>query len=143
MVAIVFSFVGDLLMAEKLSITSNRIINGTIGFGIAHLFYMIGFWRLGTGSLELYQIIFGVILANSLFYVVAYGPEIKKELLIATYLYANIIGALFVAILRLVAGGAVWDRDRILPLVGIILFVISDSIIARNAFKRKVPYILR
>ncbi len=136
--ALLFSFVGDLFMARKLFLFESRIINGIIGFGMAHLFYLLAFYNLGSKRIHLLEISIGLLLLVLVYYFVVYSPDMKKPLKIASFIYAGIISSLFVVILNFVLYSDKGLFPSLLSLVGIVLFIISDSTIAYTEFKKNI-----
>ncbi|OLS19332.1 MAG: hypothetical protein HeimC2_41680 [Candidatus Heimdallarchaeota archaeon LC_2] len=139
-IAIIFSFIGDLFMARKIKLVESRIVNGTIGFGVAHIFYILAFYKLGPQSIELWELGVGIILLCFLYYFVIYSPELHKSLKVATFVYAMIIAILFVVILDFSNNSSIRPLSSIIAVIGIILFILSDSIISYSEFKKEITY---
>jgi uncharacterized membrane protein YhhN len=127
-------------MAKKIKLVESRIVNGTIGFGVAHIFYILAFYKLGSQTIELWELVVGIILLGSLYYFVIYSPELKKSLKIATFGYSIIIALLFVIILDFIGNSDIRLLSSVLAIFGIILFILSDSIIAYTEFKTQISH---
>ena len=133
--ALVFCFLGDLFLEFP-----KYFIPGLSAFLVGHVFYALKFLSdIGTGiKLSLWILLFAIVY-------IAYGfilnsklsiPDIKKR--IAVYVYtAIILIASFLSILRFnsVSGYSFW-----IVLIGTLLFILSDSILAFNRFKKRSPY---
>lgn len=133
--ALVFCFLGDLLLSFP-----KHFIPGLSAFLVGHIFYAVKFLSdIETGiKLSLWILLFAIVY-------IAYGfilnsklsiPDIKKR--IAVYVYtAIILIASFLSILRInsVSGYSFW-----IVLIGTLLFILSDSILAYNLFKKRSSY---
>ncbi len=136
--AILTSFIGDLFMDKKLSVTGNRLIDGIVAFSVAHAFYIIGFtlWFLQTKQLSISQqgIIVIIILGISLlaYRFTGYHFE-KRELRIAGLTYSLIITTTLVA--AVIVGIANRTLGRALAMIGALLFYLSDLTLAHRETK--------
>lgn len=133
--ALVFCFLGDLLLSFP-----KYFIPGLSAFLVGHVFYAVKFLSdIETGiKLSLWILLFAIVY-------IAYGfilnsklsiPDIKKR--IAVYVYtAIILIASFLSILRFnsVSGYSFW-----IVFIGTLLFILSDSILAYNLFKKRSSY---
>ncbi|MHA1910712.1 MAG: lysoplasmalogenase family protein [Candidatus Kariarchaeaceae archaeon] len=143
LLAICFSFIGDLFMAKIIKITKNRLINGIIGFGIAHIIYIIGFVKMQTVDQFIWWIpTLIVFLIIILFYLVGYNKDASKILMLAVFCYVIIMGMVFSSVIYLIFNPTP-TLVIVFALVGVILFMISDSIISYNEFKQELPYASR
>jgi len=138
LIAIFFSFIGDLMMAEILKITNDRIINGILLFGVAHIFYTIGFITKANADFNYLYPISGTIMVLLMFYLVGYNPKNPNHINIAIIIYASIITILFLTIVNFSLSTNIDESLKIRSLFGIALFIISDSTIAYNQFKSKI-----
>ncbi|MFV2015423.1 MAG: lysoplasmalogenase family protein, partial [Candidatus Heimdallarchaeota archaeon] len=82
--ALLFSFLGDLFMANKIKIVESRIINGILGFGIAHILYIIAFYRLGEKKLLYWQVLLGIFAFLIIYRIAVYTPSLSRILLVGT-----------------------------------------------------------
>jgi uncharacterized membrane protein YhhN len=127
-------------MANKIKIFDNRLINGIIGFGLAHIVYIYAFYEIGDGQAELWQILFALIILIVLYYFVIYGPKQPLYLNFATLIYAIILSILLTMILRFAFTENQEFVPQLISILGIILFMASDSLIAYSEFKRDIRY---
>jgi len=139
LLAFLFSWIGDIALLFSGSIF---FLSGLSSFLVSHLFYIMVFHRIEgnlSGSLlwknpvwilplVLYGgIILGVIL-----------PLVGFSMKVAVLLYTGTI--LTMAATALNRKGRVPGRSFVLVLVGALLFVTSDSLIAFNRFVDKIPW---
>ena len=132
--ALTFSYAGDII----LMIPGNNplfFVGGLVSFLVAHLFYTKLFTSLSPLSKNIIKKnpiwIIGIILFLTLFlsYLV---PKIDTSLKIPVIAYALIICTMLLSALNLKEGIGKGPHHMIL--VGAILFVLSDSILALNKF---------
>ena len=133
--ALVFCFLGDLFLEFP-----KYFIPGLSAFLVGHVFYAVKFLSDITviSKLPWWMFLFTIVY-------IAYGitlnsrlsiTDIKKR--IAVYVYtAIILIASFLSILRFnsVSGYSFW-----IVLIGTLLFILSDSILAYNLFKKRSSY---
>lgn len=139
LVALVFSFLGDvLLMFEHLN--ALYFIFGLVSFLIAHLLYILFFMRIRkqdpAGS-QVSIIVIAFVIAYGLSLVLFLWPSLG-DLKIPVAIYAMVICSMLlssVAVLKLVSLSAAKDF-----LTGALLFVASDSILALNKFYQPFPW---
>nr|WP_124221556.1 lysoplasmalogenase [Aquisalibacillus elongatus] len=122
-IGLVFSAIGD--------VTLHWFIVGLSAFLIAHVFYLIGFltqWRTSfVRSITIVPfIIYSYILGNGILQSIT-----DNTLVIPVMVYIIVITAM--------AWAAVMARN-VYAIIGALLFVISDSILAWNMFVTNVPY---
>ena len=143
LLAICFSFIGDLFMAKIIKITKNRLINGIIGFGIAHIIYIIGFVKMQTVDQFIWWIPTLIVpLIIIMFYFVGYNKNASKILMLAVFCYTLIIGMVLSSVLYLIFN-PVPTLVIVFALVGVLLFMISDGVISYNEFKQEFHYASR
>jgi len=133
--ALLFSFIGDLFMASKIKIVENRIINGIIGFGIAHILYIFAFYRLGKKEFYFWQFFLGIFAFLVIYRVAVYTPLLSRILLVGTLVYSAILVTLLMIISAFAFSNEYSIITSLVALIGVVLFILSDSIIAYTEFK--------
>ncbi|MCB0463551.1 MAG: lysoplasmalogenase [Flavobacteriaceae bacterium] len=133
--ALTFSLVGDvLLMFDHVSI--NYFLTGLISFLLAHVFYILVFLEKKNSLKKPIQFItILIIYALGLFYVLKDG---LGNMLIPVIIY--MLAILTMAVTAALRKGNVSNLSYNLVFIGVLLFLISDSILAINKFYEKVPY---
>lgn len=127
--ALVFSLIGDILLMF-VDRSTNFFLCGLVSFLIAHLIYVLGFGKQRNKTVKpLGFIVFLLIYAAGLFYLLLDG---LKEMLIPVVIYMLVI--LSMATMAYLRKGMVSNRSYYLVLIGAILFLVSDSILALNKF---------
>ncbi len=127
-----FSFLGDLAMAKIVKMTGKRIIDGIIFFSIAHILYLWGITGVGVIKWDI-AIPIAIMVGGVGYWKVAYEPK-KPVLSAGALFYSIIIGTLFASILA----EAIFSpsAQTFMRLVGIILFMGSDMMIAFREFRK-------
>ena len=139
-IALFFCMLGDVAMEKDL-------IPGIGMFLFAHLFFTGNFlWQAISLTPNLTNILIAILcFGGFVVYVIMYirylkssGPEIPDFVLKAGSFYFILISAtLSTSLLLWLTTGAYWG---FLPVVGAIFFIISDSIIALNAFHHELSH---
>jgi len=136
--ALIFSWLGDILLQFKNG-GDLFFLLGLIAFLITHIFYTIVFFGTSGESTFLKSkklLILIIILYGSLtIYTILPG---LGNMQIPVILYGIIITGMVIAALS--RFGKVNDASYLLVFLGALLFLISDSLIAFNKFKRAFPY---
>ena len=133
--ALVFCFLGDLFLEFP-----KYLILGLSAFLVGHVFYAVEFLSDITviSKLPWWMFLFTIVY-------IAYGitlnsrlsiPDLKKKT--AVYIYTVII--LIASFLSLLRFNSVSVYSFWIVLIGTLLFIFSDSILAFNRFKRRSPY---
>ena len=133
--ALVFCFLGDLLLSFP-----KYFIPGLSAFLVGHIFYAVKFLSDITviSKLPWWMFLFTIVY-------IAYGitlnsrlsiPDLKKKT--AVYIYTVII--LIASFLSLLRFNSVSVYSFWIVLIGTLLFIFSDSILAFNRFKKRSPY---
>ncbi|MHA2501888.1 MAG: lysoplasmalogenase family protein [Candidatus Kariarchaeaceae archaeon] len=142
LLAIIFSFLGDLLMAQWIRITEHRTVDGVMAFGLAHIVYALAFNRLNFGWFSLAQdwwyIVVGLALSIGLFQVIGNNQKLHTAVKIANLIYAVLIIGLFMIVLGFVLNPATPALLKLVSLLGILSFMLSDGILAYNEFQKHV-----
>ncbi len=138
LIACVLSFIGDLVMARVIRLTNNRIADGAIVFGTAHITYIYAFIRLGYGYLSPFYTISGILLAFIFYYIIGYNPSLKPIMKIVNYVYALLITMLLMSVISFNQLDNISIYIRLSSIMGIVLFMMSDGLIAYNEFKKKL-----
>ena len=134
------SIIGDAFMAKKLQLTGERIIDGILAFAAAHIAYIYAFKQTTLDSYSLWYVVPSAIALLALYFLVLYNPQAKPELRIGSFVYTLVIIALFVTVLRFVLTDHVPINAIVVSLLGVSLFILSDSLIAFNEFKKELPH---
>jgi uncharacterized membrane protein YhhN len=125
---LVFSVLGDIF----LMLPTDRFISGLLSFLIAHIFYITAFVSDSSWHLDfIYLIPAGIYIIVFLWILIPHAGKIKIPV---------IIYSLTLMFLLWQASGRVGfdiTHSAVLSLVGIIIFIISDSILAYNRFVQK------
>jgi uncharacterized membrane protein YhhN len=137
--ALFFSWLGDvLLFLDK--IYKSYFIYGLAAFLAAHIFYIFYFWRMRkinkTGKLP-NALIFVGIAAYSLIFFAFLTPNVKN-LLVPLGLYGLVISVMLG--MSLTAFDFKKNKFGKLCVIGTLLFVLSDSILAINRFVSPFKY---
>jgi uncharacterized membrane protein YhhN len=120
--ALLFSSIGDVFLAMP---GHKYFIHGMAAFGIAHLFYFTYFFNLPKIEFPRAFIAIGIILYSiSLFIFLL--PNVK-ELLIPIISYIILISLMGIS-------SVLGIRNNYLIILGAIIFIVSDSLIAINMF---------
>jgi len=129
--ALVFSWFGDIFM-----ISSDWFIAGLVSFLIAHVFYIVAYQNTGAASGELrpLDIIKFALYGAVLIWIIYPG---LGEMLIPVLVYAAVL--LSMGIWAHKRRGATTASSFILVATGVILFALSDGMIAVNKFAFKIP----
>jgi uncharacterized membrane protein YhhN len=138
LLAIFFSFIGDLLMAKVIRITKHRIIDGAMIFGIAHMIYIYSFYRLKNKGFEWWLIVIDLVLVVFLYYKIGYNSKLHPAILISNFLYALVLISLLFANISFIITKNVPILVILTSLLGVILFLVSDGILAYNEFQKPI-----
>jgi len=131
--ALVFCFLGDLLLSFP-----KYFIPGLSAFLVGHVFYAVKFLSDIQINIPWWIFLFATIY-------IAYGiilnsrlsiTDIKKR--IAVYVYTSVI--LIASFLSLLRFNSVSVYSFWIVLIGTLLFILSDSILAYNLFKKRSSY---
>ena len=144
LIAILLSFFGDMLMAEYIKITNFRTIDGVMMFGLAHIMYIISFYQFNIGgynlefSLEgLYDFLITILCiftAYILYNKVGSSEKMNDAIKFANLCYTIVVTILFILVLSFVITSTTPTLMRFTSLFGILLFIISDSLLSYNEF---------
>lgn len=132
--ALLFSFIGDILLmfTDK---SAHFFMFGLISFLIAHVFYIIQFSRNRNKNKSiLIPLLLLLILGGSIFW---FLKDSLGAMLFPVAIYMTII--LTMVLFAFLRKGSASKKSFELIMVGAILFLISDSILAINKFKSPVP----
>lgn len=137
-IALFFCMLGDIAMEKD-------IVPGIGMFLLAHLFFTVNFlWQTITLTLDIMITAIvvacfgGLIVYVFLFikYLKASGPEVPDFILKAGSFYFILVSAtITTSVLLWLTTSALWG---ILPVIGALFFILSDSIIAVNEFHHKL-----
>ncbi|TGD59046.1 lysoplasmalogenase [Flavobacterium humi] len=137
--ALLFSWIGDvvLMFADKGEL---YFIFGLVSFLIAHILFIILFFKQDPGRKSLNKVLFGlgVIMVSAYLYgmLTILFPTLG-DLKIPVSVYAFTISLMLVMAIR---GALLWQKPmNLLVLNGAIAFVTSDSILAMNKFYSPLP----
>jgi uncharacterized membrane protein YhhN len=136
-VALVFSWLGDVLLMFESS-DKNFFLFGLVAFLIAHIFYIISFKKLITG--EKLRLKWPLILPVLIYYgglMYLLNPHLG-DMLWAVRVYGFVISTMF-----LLAVHMLFIKNRTagnLMMIGALLFVASDSVLAINKFYQSFEF---
>jgi uncharacterized membrane protein YhhN len=137
--ALVFSWFGDvLLLIDKQ--TKSLFVYGLIAFLIAHLFYIVYFWKIRRANkIEKLPnvLIFMAVAAYSLSLFAFIAPNVKN-LLVPVAVYALVISTMLGASLAAFDFGK--QNFGKICVAGTLFFIVSDSILAINRFAAPFEY---
>ena len=133
--AMLFSFLGDLFMKRIIKITHHKIIDGILSFGVAHILYITGVAQIISLN-WFFATILTLVLGIPIYFVVVYTPE-QKTLSVIAAIYVFLIALLFSTSLLLLT--AAFNLGNIILTIGILLFMISDSMIGYRQFRKDHP----
>lgn len=135
LLALTFSLLGDILLMFD-EVSANFFLTGLISFLLAHIFYILVFLEKKNNLKKpLPFITVLIIYAFGIFYVLKDGLE---NMLIPVVIY--MLAILTMAVTAAFRKGNVSNLSYNLVFVGVLLFLISDSILAVNKFYGEVPY---
>lgn len=129
LIALVFSLMGDIFLMF-VDLSPNFFMLGLVSFLLAHVFYIVIFWKqrnTKTNPVGLIAIL--IMYAIGLLYLL---KNSLGDLLIPVIFYIVVILAMVIA--AFLRRGKVSKISFFLVFLGAILFVISDSILALNKF---------
>jgi len=134
--ALLFSIVGDLLLL----FTDNGelfFLLGLLSFLMAHAFYILAFVHRGyfDKAPMPWGILFILAYALSVYWYIAEGLDYQQPYVVAYMLILVLLA--FVALFR---KSYVSKRSYQWVLAGALFFMLSDSVLAVNAFKTAIPY---
>ncbi len=143
----IFSFFGDtfLMFVENDADKAHFFLLGLGSFLITHLCYFLAFWTYPNARQNGFVVQKKWIAVLFLFYLVGNSlfllPDVPSDLQIAVVIYSTMIVSMAVACLNLkdILENSIFQ----VLFVGVLLFVISDSIIGLNKFKSHqipIPY---
>lgn len=135
LIALTFSLIGDvLLMFDELS--TNFFLTGLISFMLGHVFYILVFLEKKNNLKKPIPFITVLIIyALGLFYTLYNG---LGSMLIPVIIY--MLAILTMAVTAALRKGKVPNSSYNLVFIGVLLFLISDSILAVNKFYGDVAY---
>lgn len=128
-VALAFSLVGDVM----LMLPGDRFIPGVAAFFVAHVAYIVGFRVVGgsTAGLAIGTALLIVFVATIGMRILAAVREADPKLVTPVSAY--------IAVISVMVASAVATRDP-LAIVGAIVFMASDTLIAWNRFVQKATW---
>lgn len=129
LVGLVFSLIGDIMLLDN-----SRFLFGLVSFLIAHIIFIFAFLQIG-GFKKNISVLIGLLAYGGVFY---------------GYLFSGLGGMAipvlgYVAVILLMAWQGISlylkyeTRHALYVMIGVILFMISDSILAINKFKEPIP----
>lgn len=135
MVALLFSTAGDILLMKQ-----ELFVFGLASFLVAHLFYIYTYRQISKGEAGFLNKYPWLLIAFTLYPVALVGwlwPDIPSAMRIPVAIYALVIAAMAAMALHL--RGILSDSGARWLMMGAVLFVLSDSLIAVNKFGHPFP----
>lgn len=133
--ALLFSLCGDILLMF-VEVSPNYFLFGLISFLIAHVLYVLAFKLQRNKKVNAYGfVILLIAYASGLFYVLLDG---LNDMMIPVMIYMLVI--LSMATTAYLRKGIVNRISYLMVLLGALLFLISDSILALNKFYQPQQY---
>lgn len=138
-IALVFSWIGDviLLVEKKFEFL---FIFGLLSFLLAHIFYIIYFWQIKKHNFTKPQIkpliVLGIFIYTCAFYLLI-SPHLS-DLKIPVLIYSLVISLMLITSFQ--AFNFEKQKFGKICIIGTILFVFSDSILAVNRFAFSIPF---
>lgn len=129
-IAVVLSMLGDI----ALMLPSDRFVAGLGSFLLAHIAYIVGFAIIGGDTLGYaigVVVVAAVVVPLARRYLRALAGRGRRELVVPVVLYMGAIGVMVTS--AIAAGNAV-------AIVGAVLFMVSDSLIAETRFVGPRPW---
>jgi uncharacterized membrane protein YhhN len=129
LLALIFSLTGDILLmfVDK---AANFFIGGLVAFLLAHIMYILTFVKKRNKTINpLFIIITLLIYATGIFYIIKDGLGDMK---IPVLLYLIVI--LTMVVMAALRKGKVSNKSYNLVVVGVLFFMISDSVLSINKF---------
>jgi alkenylglycerophosphocholine/alkenylglycerophosphoethanolamine hydrolase len=138
-IGLLFSSAGDMLLELDHDYPGKYFIFGLLSFLVAHLLYIKAFW-----SSKLSYKLAGVVLVPVLVYYVSIMyvlvPSMEKDMVGPVLIYGVAISSMiYFAILRFLSYRTCGKFSRLCSLIGSVMFVASDSILAVNKFAFPIP----
>ena len=127
-------------MARIIILTKNRLIDGILAFGMAHIAYIYAYYRLYHGEYNWVLVFIVTMILLIVYFFIGFDKELPKLLLVASFFYALLLISLFISVLMLVLYSDFPVLFSIIVFPGVILFMFSDSILAYNEYKGKIPH---
>ncbi len=130
-IGLCYSLIGDIFLAFWTKIT---FFIGMIVFGIAHIFYAIGYSQWPTDWFSFGNLLL-VPAMVILFATLTYRPAASKDPKMKTYFQAGMAYGVLILTMLVLAGTSYWRQGwTVIPatmaLIGAMLFVTSDTLIA-------------
>jgi uncharacterized membrane protein YhhN len=129
--ALVFSWLGDVLL-----LMDNMFLSGLAAFLVAHIFYVIAYYKTGAASGRINPVLLAGIVVAGLAALRVLYPGLG-DMLIPVVIYSSVL--LTMVILALKRKGATPAPSYLLVAIGAMLFLISDSILGISKFAFEIP----
>lgn len=133
-VALVASLLGDILLMQ---VKHDYFIQGLASFAVAHICYALFFNRRRQGKLHLPSLIPNIVFVGLLIFSLNQFVDIPENMVYPVNIYGALIGLNLVASVQFNFSNGI--KDYWLPL-GVLLFVISDYLLALNKFNAMDDY---
>tara|TARA_R110002096_G_scaffold126532_3_gene273678 strand:- start:111584 stop:112264 length:681 start_codon:yes stop_codon:yes gene_type:complete len=127
--ALLFSLLGDVFLMQ---LNKDYFLAGMASFGLAHICYAIFFNRRRQGKMHIPSLIINIIFVGLLIFSLNRCIEIPSDMFVPINIYAALIGINLLSSVQFNFTNR--TKNYWLPL-GVLLFVLSDYLIAINRFK--------
>ena len=130
-IALVFCWFGDVLL-----LMDNLFLAGLAAFLVAHIFYVISYYKTGAASGRINPLVLAAIVIAGLAALRVLYPGLG-DMLIPVVIYSSVL--LTMVILALKRRGATNGSSYRLVTAGALLFVVSDSVLGMGKFAFEIP----
>lgn len=138
-IGLLFSSAGDMLLELDHSHPGKYFIFGLLSFLAAHLLYIKAFLSSDL-SFKHSKIVLLPVLAYYIGIMYVLLPNMQQDMVIPVLVYGVAIsGMLYLSLLRFLSNKTCGKSSRMCSLIGSVMFVVSDSILAVNKFAVPLP----
>ncbi len=127
LVGLIFSLIGDIFLIKQ----DHFFVQGLIAFLIGHLCYIVAFWTSPNLSVVIFYLVYMTIFLSLLW-------KHLGSLKIPVIVYSLVLAVMsWLALSRTIDH---YDHHTFHALLGSLLFIVSDSLLAFNKFKTPFPF---
>ncbi len=129
--ALIFSWFGDVLL-----LLENQFIAGLAAFLVAHIFYIVVYWKTGAAQGRIRPLLLAAVVIAGIASILVIYPGLG-HLLIPVVVYSTVL--LTMVVLALKRQAASTRSSYLLVAIGALLFVVSDSLLGIGKFAVEIP----